>query len=323
MPSVQNHKPHLNKKMKQTGLGRGLDALISMDDTPDVLTTDQTPSSINEIDIVEIHPNREQPRREFTKESLEELAESIRHIGVIQPITLRLEEDGTYMIIAGERRYRAAAMAGLTSIPAYVRKVSDEAVMEMALIENIQREDLNDIEVALAYQHLMTRNNLTQEEVSRRVGKSRATVANFVRLLRLPADIQLALKDRRLSNGHARALLGIEDPEQQVALYKYLTQKGLSVRQTESLVRDFNEGRILDFNEMLANTEDFIKKGGKKRPKMNSDAFMEMSEHLTSAFGSQVKIECNEEGKGKIAISFANDEELQHVISKLEKILAQ
>lgn len=311
-------------KMNKTGLGRGLDALISIDDTPDVLMTEETPSSICEIEIVEIHPNPEQPRREFSKESLEELAESIRHIGVIQPITLRMEDDGTYMIIAGERRYRAAAMAGLQSIPAYVRKVSDDAVMEMALIENIQREDLNDIEVALAYQQLMTRNGLKQEEVAMRVGKSRTTVANFVRLLRLPAEVQLALKDRRLSNGHARALLSIEDPEQQVSLFQYINKRGLNVREVEGLVRDFNEGRILDFNELLENADGpapHKKPGRKKKVHTDPDAFNEMAEHLSEAFGTKVRIDCTDNGSGRISIAFSNDEVLQQVIARLEKLL--
>lgn len=312
-------------KMNKTGLGRGLDALLPIDDTPDVLMTEDTPSSISEIDIVEIHPNPEQPRREFSKESLEELAESIRHIGVIQPITLRLETDGSYMIIAGERRYRAAAMAGLQSVPAYVRKVSDDSVMEMALIENIQREDLNDIEIALAYQQLMTRNGLKQDEVALRVGKSRTTVANFVRLLRLPAEVQLALKDRRLSNGHARALLGIEDPEQQVSLFQYINKRGLNVREVEGLVRDFNEGRILDFNELLANTDGpapHKKPGRKKKVHTNPDAFNEMADHLSEAFGTKVRIDCTDNGSGRISIAFNNDEALQNVIAKLEKILS-
>lgn len=313
-------------KMNKAVLGRGLDALLSVDDTPDVLMTDDTPSSISEIELIEIHPNPDQPRKEFSRESLEELAESIRHIGIIQPITLRMEADGTYMIIAGERRYRAAAMAGLKSVPAYVRKVSDDAVMEMALIENIQRDDLNDIEIALAYQQLMTRNGLKQEEVATRVGKSRTTVANFVRLLRLPAEVQLALKDRRLSNGHARALLGIEDPEQQVSLFKYINKRGLNVREVEGLVRDFNEGRILDFNELLENAGNepatHKKPGRKKKVHTDPDAFIEMAEHLSSAFGTKVRIDCTENGTGRISIAFSNDEVLQQVISKLEKLLS-
>lgn len=300
----------------KTGLGRGLDALISMDDAANALTSQNAPSSINEIDIDQIHANPEQPRHEFDEQALEDLAASIRSIGIIQPITLRQEEDGTYMIIAGERRFRAAQLAGLMSIPAYIRKVSDDAVMEMALIENIQREDLNAIEVALAYQQLQTRNGLTQDELSQRVGKSRATVANFMRLLKLPAEIQLALKDRRLSMGHARALLGIEDAEQQVALYHLIVTQDYSVRKVESLVRDYIEGRILDFKSELQG-----KATGQKSPAApRNELFDMMSQHLSEMFSTKVKMACNDKGQGKITIPFKNDEELQSIIALLDKL---
>lgn len=300
----------------KTGLGRGLDALISLDDATEALSSQNVPSSINEVDIDQIHANPEQPRHEFDEQALDELANSIRNIGIIQPITLRQEEDGSYMIIAGERRYRAAQRAGLLSIPAYIRKVSDDAVMEMALIENIQREDLNAIEVALAYQGLQSRNGLTQEELSQRVGKSRATVANFMRLLRLPAEIQLALKDRRLSMGHARALLSIEDAEQQVALYHLIAAQDLSVRKVESLARDYVEGRILDFKSELQ---------GKTSKSKNSSApqselFGLMTQHLSEMFSTKVKMACNEKGQGKITIPFKNDEELQNIITLLDRL---
>ena len=301
----------------KTGLGRGLDALISMDDAADALTSQNVPSSINEIDIDQIHANPEQPRQEFDEQALEDLAASIRSIGIIQPITLRQEEeDGTYMIIAGERRFRAAQRAGLLSIPAYIRKVSDDAVMEMALIENIQREDLNAIEVALAYQQLQTRNGLTQDELSQRVGKSRATVANFMRLLRLPAEIQLALKDRRLSMGHARALLGIEDAEQQVALYHLIVAQDYSVRKVESLVRDYIEGRILDFKSELQGKAASQKSTAAPR----CELFDMMSQHLSEMFSTKVKMACNDKGQGKITIPFKNDEELQNIIALLDKL---
>ena len=299
----------------KTGLGRGLDALISMDDTGMDLSAQNAPSSINEVDLDLIHANPAQPRHEFDEQALGELAESIRNIGIIQPITLRQEEDGTYMIIAGERRYRAAQKAGLMSIPAYIRRVSDDAVMEMALIENIQREDLNAIEVALAYQQLQSRNGLTQEELAQRVGKSRATVANFMRLLRLPAEIQLALKDRRLSMGHARALLSIEDAEQQVALYHMVVDQDLSVRRVESLVKDYVEGRILDFRTEGQST-------GKKPAAgtQQNELFGIMSQHLSEMFSTKVKMSCNEKGQGKIQIPFKNDEELQRIIALLDKL---
>jgi len=300
----------------KTGLGRGLGALIPMDDTSDALTNQNAPSSINEIDLDLIHINPSQPRREFDEQALEELTNSIRSIGIIQPITLRQEEDGTYLIIAGERRYRAAQRAGLVSIPAYIRKVSDDAVMEMALVENIQREDLNAIEVALAYQQLLNNNGLTQEELSQRVGKSRATVANFMRLLRLPAEIQLALKDHRISMGHARALLSLEDAEQQVALYHQMVAQDLSVRRVESLVRDFVEGRILDFRtEGQGNG----KKVGNEDP-LQSEFFDQMSQHLSEMFSTKVKMSCNEKGQGKIIIPFRNDEELQKIFALLDKL---
>lgn len=300
----------------KTGLGRGLDALISLDDAADALASQDAPSSINEVDIDQIHANPGQPRHEFDDNALEELSNSIKSIGIIQPITLRQEEDGTYMIIAGERRFRAAQRAGLMSVPAYIRKVSDDAVMEMALIENIQREDLNAIEVALAYQQLQTRNGLTQEELAQRVGKSRATIANFMRLLRLPAEIQLALKDRDITMGHARALLSIEDAEQQVALYHLIVTQDLSVRKVESLVKDFIEGRILDFKSDLQGKST----GHKNNNQPPSELFDMMSKHLSEMFSAKVKMTCNDKGQGKITIPFKNDEELQSIIALLDKL---
>ena len=299
----------------KTGLGRGLDALISMDDAEQALTQETAPTSISEVEVELIHANPAQPRHDFDEQALDDLAASIKSIGIIQPITLRQEEDGSYMIIAGERRFRAAQRAGLESIPAYIRKVSDDAVMEMALIENIQREDLNAIEIALAYQQLQTRNGITQEELAQRVGKSRATVANFMRLLRLPAEIQLALKDKYLSMGHARSLLGIEDAEQQVALYHLIVAQDLSVRKVESLVRDYIEGRILDFRQQAEKNE---KKSYSSVPQ--NELFGMMSQRLSEMFSAKVKLVCNEKGQGKITIPFKSDEELQHIIGLLDKI---
>lgn len=218
--------------MKKTlGLGRGLDALI---DTTHVTTAGS--SSISEIALNKIYANPHQPRHTFDEEALEELAQSIAEHGVISPITLRKDNDGRYMIIAGERRYRASKMAGLDTIPAYVRTAKDEQVMEWALIENIQREDLDAIEIALAYQRLMDEYDLTQERMSERVGKKRATVANYLRLLKLPAEIQLGIKEKKIDMGHARAILGSPSPEQQLSLYKKILQNGLSVRKVEELV---------------------------------------------------------------------------------------
>lgn len=217
---------------KLTGLGRGLDALID--------TTHVEPlggSSINEVELAKITANPNQPRHSFDEEALNELSDSIREHGVISPITLRKNDDGTYMIIAGERRYRAAKLAGLKTIPAYIRTAKDEQVMEWALIENIQREDLDAIEIALAYQRLMDDYNLTQERMSERVGKKRATIANYLRLLKLPAEIQMGLKEHKIDMGHARAILSSSSTERQLLLYKRILNEGLSVRRVEELAK--------------------------------------------------------------------------------------
>ena len=190
---------------RYSALGRGLDALISTDDV-----RPQGSSTINEIEIDQIEANPNQPRREFDEETLQELANSIREIGIIQPITLRQVAEDRYQIIAGERRWRASQIAGLTAIPAYIRTIKDENVMEMALVENIQREDLNAIEIALAYEHLLSNSGMTQEKVSERVGKSRTAITNYLRLLKLPAQVQMALQKKEIDMGHARALLSID-----------------------------------------------------------------------------------------------------------------
>ena len=210
---------------KKFALGRGLDALIS---TEEVKTAGS--SSINEIELSKISVNPNQPRREFDPVALQELADSIAEIGIIQPITLRQLSEDSYQIIAGERRYRASIQAGLKSIPAYIRTADDENVMEMALIENIQREDLNSLEIALAYQHLLEQYALTQERLSERVGKKRTTIANYLRLLKLPAQIQVALKNREIDMGHARALLSLDDPKTQIRIFNEIQSQGYSVR---------------------------------------------------------------------------------------------
>ena len=221
---------------KRTALGRGLDSLISMDD---IQTSGS--SAINEIPISQISPNPEQPRSTFDEESLEELAASIREIGIIQPLTLRSTGGDSYQIISGERRFRAAKIAGLDSVPAYVRTANDSEMTEMALIENIQREDLNAIEIALTFKKLIDQYSLTQERLSERIGKKRATIANFLRLLKLPAEVQLGLRDKLIDMGHARALLAVEKPSMQLKLYNEILKKGLSVRQVEALAKQYNE----------------------------------------------------------------------------------
>ena len=224
-------------KKKYQALGRGLDALISTDE---VMTGGS--SSISEVRMELISPNPNQPRREFDDDSLQELANSIRQIGIIQPITLRDTGDGTYTIIAGERRWKASQRAGLEKIPAYIRTVDDENMMEMALVENIQREDLNALEIALAYQHLIEQYGLTQEKLSERVGKNRATVTNYLRLLKLPATIQVALKNKDIDMGHARALLSLTDPTTQLKVFSEIKNQKLSVRKVEEMVKELSEG---------------------------------------------------------------------------------
>lgn len=291
--------------LKRSALGRGLDALITMDD----LTTGGS-SSISEIELSKIQPNPEQPRSIFEEETLEELATSIRSLGLIQPITLKEIGPDKYMIISGERRYRASLMAGLDRIPAYIKTAADEHVVEMALIENIQREDLNSIEIALAYQKLLDNYGLTQEKLSERVGKKRATIANYLRLLKLPAEIQMGLKDKKIDMGHARALISVEDPEVQLALYEQILAQGLSVRNVEELVREAAQGNI----PAGAPTE--------AKPKKASlpEEYNMLKEHLSAFFQTKVQLACNDKGKGKITIPFASEEELEKLIGLLDKL---
>lgn len=288
--------------LKRSALGRGLDALITMDD----LKTGGS-SSISEIELSKIEPNPEQPRSIFEEETMEELATSIRALGVIQPITLKEIGPDKYMIISGERRYRASLMAGLDRIPAYIKTAADENIVEMALIENIQREDLNSIEIALAYHKLIENYGLTQEKLSERVGKKRATIANYLRLLKLPAEIQVGLKDKKIDMGHARALIPVEDPEVQLALYEQIVEDGLSVRNVEELVRNAAEGILPEKKEKP-----------KARKPMLPEEFNLLKEHLSNFFQTKVQLACNEKGKGKITIPFASEEELEKLIGLLD-----
>ncbi|MCD7915582.1 MAG: ParB/RepB/Spo0J family partition protein [Tannerellaceae bacterium] len=288
---------------KKSALGRGLDTLITMDD----LKTGGS-SSISEIEINKIQPNPNQPRSIFEEETLEELAMSIRALGVIQPITLKEVGPDQYMIISGERRYRASLKAGLERIPAYIKTAEDEHVVEMALIENIQREDLNSIEIALAYQKLIDNYGLTQERLSERVGKKRATIANYLRLLKLPAEIQMGLKDKKIDMGHARALIPVEDPEIQLALYEQILSEGLSVRNVEELVRGIAEGEILE------------KTGKKKTKPMLPEEYNLLKDHLSRFFSTKVQLTYNEKGKGKISIPFSSEEELERLIGLLDNM---
>ena len=285
--------------IKRPALGRGLDSLIAMDDAPA-----QGTSAINDIDIDRITPNPEQPRSIFDEEALEELSRSIRELGIIQPLSLRKIGNDSYQIIAGERRYRAAIMAGLTKVPAYIRTANDTELTEMALIENIQREDLNAIEIALTFKKLIDQYSLTQERLSERIGKKRATVANFLRLLRLPAEVQLGLRDKRIDMGHARALLGVDDPKFQLKLYEEILKQGLSVRRVEELAKKYQQASL-----------EGVKPEEKDSKRFSNNDYDILKNHLSQRFSTPVKLTCDASGKGKISFSFRDEAELERLIA--------
>jgi len=289
--------------VKRNALGRGLDSLISMDDVPARGST-----AINDIQLSQITPNPDQPRRTFDDASIDELASSIRELGIIQPLSLRKVGPDSYQIIAGERRYRAAQRAGLTSVPAYIRTANDAELTEMALIENIQREDLNAIEIALTFKKLIDQYNLTQERLSERIGKKRATIANFLRLLKLPAEVQLGLRDRLVDMGHARALLTIEKPALQLKLYNEILREGLSVRKVEELAKAYQSGDISGTTP----------KPRKTRP--SSSDFDSLRNRLSATFNTRVSFTCNDAGKGKITFPFKDAEQLAELIAMFDTI---
>lgn len=266
-------------------------------------------SAIQELRLEDIRPNPFQPRTEFDEEALNELAASIKSIGIVQPITVRAVEDGKYEIIAGERRFRASKLAGLSSVPAYIRKTEDESLLELALIENIQREDLNAIEVAISYQRLLDECNLTQDGLSERVGKKRATIANYLRLLKLPAQIQLAIRDRKISMGHARAIINIEDPDTQFMIFEQILKYDFSVRKVEEIVRELSNPPVAEESTVA-------------KPARQNDPgdYIELQRHLSRRFDAKVELKRNEAGRGKIVISFKSDEELEKIIGLLDKI---
>ncbi|MBQ8466731.1 MAG: ParB/RepB/Spo0J family partition protein [Prevotella sp.] len=291
----------LGRGLDDIGNGRGLDALI---DTTDVKT--QGSSNLSEIPIEQIEPNPDQPRREFDPTAMAELAASIQNMGIIAPITLRQVSPDRYQIIAGERRWRASQMAGLASIPAYIRTADDESVMELALVENIQREDLNAIEIALAYEHLAESSGMTQEKISERVGKSRTAVTNYMRLLKLPAQIQMALKNREIDMGHARALLSLESPSMQLKLFNDVLKNQYSVRKVEEMV------------QMLKNGEDVAVAKKKITAKATLPReFNDMKDRLSRRLDAKVTLTTSPNGKGKLSIPFANQDELRRIFEAL------
>ena len=300
------NKAVLGRGLDDIGNGRGLDALI---DTGSEVRT-QGSSNLNEVEISQIEPNPNQPRREFDQNALQELATSIKELGIIQPITLRQVENGKYQIIAGERRWRASQLAGLTTIPAYIVTVEDDSAMEMALVENIQREDLNAIEIALAYQHLAEATGMTQAKISERVGKSRAAVTNYMRLLKLPAQVQMALKNKEIDMGHARALLSIDSPSQQIKLFKETQKQGYSVRRVEEIA------------QMLKNGESVSSNGKEPRTKSKGlpEEYNELRNRLADFFHSRVQMTCSPKGKGKISILFNTEEELEQIMNALDNV---
>ena len=293
---------------KKSVLGKGVGALLAS------ATSEAKPRGIHsfvqqELKLSDIRPNPNQPRTSFDEETLQELAASIKSIGIVTPITVREIENGKYEIIAGERRYRASKSIGLETIPAYIRKMEEDSVLEAALIENIQREDLNAMEIAISYQRLLDECNLTQDALSDRVGKKRATITNYLRLLKLPAKIQLALKEKKLSMGHARAIVNIEDQETQNMLFEQILKYDFSVRKVEEIVRELITPKV--------KLDEKVEK--QKKSKFEGDYAM-LQDHLVNYFGTKVDLKRNDKGKGKIVISFKSDMELERIVGLLDHI---
>jgi len=285
---------------KRNALGRGLGALIDDAGQEHIVTAD----AVNEIEIRKIEANPFQPRSIFKEEALEELAKSIKELGIIQPITVRTLEGGKFQLISGERRLRAAQLAGLTKIPAYIRFADDQGMLEMALVENIQREDLDAIEVAISYQRLIEECKLTQESMSERVGKKRSTVSNYLRLLKLPAEIQLGIRDKQISMGHARALVNIENSKTQLKVYYKIIDESLSVRKTEDIIRDINAPKTKTKESKVRLPEEYE----------------QLKKHLSDYFTSQIDFKRNNKGSGKIVIPFKSDEDLERIMGIIDKM---
>jgi len=294
----------MEEKKKKSVLGKGLGALISPIGNDNNENSMSTPNAVHEIPLDWIEPNPYQPRVDFDENSLQELADSIKSQGIIQPITLRKLSDKEYQIISGERRYRASIIAGLTAIPAYIRTANDEQMLEMAIIENVQREDLNAIEIALSFKRLMEECQLTLEQVAEKIGKKRATVNNYVRLLKLPVEIQAAIRDNKISMGHARALITVDNPVFQLSIFQQILQKDLSVREVEKLVQELsqkklkNQKKSIDLTPLQLHLKDLEIKLSKK-------------------FSNKVQIVNKEDGKGEIKIPYYSQEDLDRLLELL------
>ncbi|MBK8557976.1 MAG: ParB/RepB/Spo0J family partition protein [Lewinellaceae bacterium] len=302
------------KKVNKAEFGKGIRALLANPQQLDQAVKDNPQEVVREltgnvamISIKEIEVNPYQPRVEFDQTALDELADSIRVHGLIQPMTVRRLHDKAYQIISGERRFRASQLAGLEEVPAYVRLADDQQMLEMALIENIQREDLNAVEIAISYQRLIDECNLSHENLSERVGKQRSTITNYLRLLKLPVDIQQAVKAKRISMGHARALAGVSDISFQLSLLNQIVQEDLSVRAVESLIQRYQEDRL-----------------GKKGKPDNKlpEHLRTIQDQFSAFFGAKTVLKRDAKGKGQIVLKFENDNELNRMIDAIEAINA-
>ncbi len=287
---------------KTAALGRGLEALLgNTEEIKNEGNIATLTAELSYIPLSKVEPNPDQPRKEFDETALQELAQSIKENGVIVPITV-IKENGRYVLIAGERRYRAAKMIGLNEIPAYIKVATKKEIMEMALVENIQREDLNAIEIAISLKGLIEECNLTQEQMSERIGKNRSTITNYLRLLKLPAEVQLALRNNLISMGHARSLVNIESDTEQIEIVKRIIEKGLSVRQVEQLVKQSKEKQ----------------QQTPKTKKQLPQSHLEKREMLSSKLDTNIEISRSQRGKGKITIAFKNDKDFERIIALLE-----
>lgn len=292
---------------KRQALGRGLSALLAIPESDERNTNDNTGTVVGAIasifvDYIEANPF--QPRSEFEEQALNELAASIKHQGIIQPITVRKIGHDKYQLISGERRLRASKLAGLEEIPAYIRFATDGQMLEMALVENIQRENLNAIEVALSYQALIDECKLTQEQMSEKVGKNRTTITNYLRLLKLPAEVQLDIRDDKISMGHARALITLDDTEQQLFITKQIVEKGLSVREVEKMVRIINNPE----EKKIKKTKDAL-----------PENYKSIKDSLIHHFSTKIEIKRNNRGRGNIVIPFASDKDFDRILNLMKE----
>jgi len=308
----------MTKPAKKPALGRGISAIFG--NSPEVAinsikdkNADKIVGNIIELELDLIETNPFQPRTSFNEEELQGLASSIEELGVVQPITVRkLDGENKYQLISGERRFRASKLAGLKTIPAYIRTIKDESIMELALVENIQREDLNAIEIALAYEHLLSAEGMTQERVSERVGKSRTAITNYLRLLKLPAQVQMALQKKEIDMGHARALLAIDSPSLQIKLFREIQKHGYSVRKVEELAQKLKNGEDIQSGKKTIATKAPI-----------PEEVTRIRQRLSDFLDTKVQMTCSPKGKGKISIPFANEEELARIMAAFDKLKEQ